>query len=368
MKKLLCPITCLIASSLAADQPQPPQEIIPVAQQCSPEIFKPQGVTYGIYGELLYLQPNGSNLYYGVEADGLDPDIAVPAVSPNWKVLEIDPNYHLGFEVGISFFFNKHNLDLDLNWERLHGHDKDSFTAPAANGFMVGPFFDIGPNSNNYKVARGKAATKFDQVNLTFGKELCFFKNFYTEFYGGASFLYLKHSLASSYANAAESIARSVKSSSTFIGAGPQIGIDYRYRIVEHFFFTGNSVFSLFMGRLKNHNHFKSFTPELTTLGIPQPNKQATTVPNRTQLIPGFEQKLGFSYLATWKKIRAIFEIGYQCQIYLNAVQTVDMTAPQVLPAGAIFTPQVGVFAVGFERTLSNFILTGLYAKVGLEF
>lgn len=44
------------------------------------------------------------------------------------------------------------------------------------------------------------------------------------------------------------------------------------------------------------------------------------------------------------------------------------MTSPQVLPAGAAFTPQVGVFAVGFERTLSNFILTGPYACLDIKF
>jgi hypothetical protein len=233
---------------------------------------------------------------------------------------------------------------------------------------MVGPFFDIGPNSSSYKVAKGKDRFNFDQVNLEFGKQLCFFKDFYTKFYDGAAFMRTKETLASSYSNTAKTISRSVKTSSTFIGAGPQIGLDYRYRIVNHFFFGGNSTLSLFMGRLKNKTTFKSFTPELEALGIPQPNSQNTTVPNRTQLIPGFEQKLGFSYFIPCKRARAFFEIGYQCQIYVNAIQTVDMTAPQVLPAGAIFTPEVGVFAVGFERTLSNFMLTGLYASAGVEF
>ena len=122
------------------------------------------------------------------------------------------------------------------------------------------------------------------------------------------------------------------------------------------------------MGEMKNKTRFKSFTPELATLDVPQPNNQRTHVPNRAQLIPGFKQKLGFSYVATWDSIEVAFEIGYLCQIYINAVQTMDMTAPQVEPSGAIFTPQVGVFAVGFERTLSNYMLTGPYASLDFKF
>ena len=369
MKSLALTTACLLASTLMAakKQPTPPPEPT-VTKQCCHDRFKESGITYGFFAEYLYLQPNGSDLYYAAEAIGLDESIAVPVVSPNWKVKEINPNYHSGFEVGAHVSFNITDFNLALSWERLHGHDSASFTASSAPGFMVGPFFDIGPNSVEYKVAKGKARFQFDGVDLRFGKELCFFKNFYLQFFAGASYTRIHQSLTSTYSNLDNPISRTVKYSSTFWGAGPQMGLDYKFRIYHSFFFTGNSTFSLYMGRLQNDNSFKSRTPELAILGIPQPNHQKTTVPNRTQLVPGFEQKLGFSYVATWDKVRALFEIGYQCQIYLDAVQTVDMTAPQVLPALAPTAPDVGVFAVGFERTLSNYILTGLYATVGIDF
>jgi len=44
------------------------------------------------------------------------------------------------------------------------------------------------------------------------------------------------------------------------------------------------------------------------------------------------------------------------------------MTAPQVLPSSAPFSPQVGVFGVGFERTLSDFMLSGPYVSLKIEF
>lgn len=357
-----------LAFSFAAASAAEPQIPCPLAKQCCPEVFKPDGVVYGFYGQCLVLQPNGSDLYYGVEADGLDESLSFPAVSPNWTVLEIDPNYHPGFEVGFNLFSEDHNLEVNLNWERMHSNDNDSFLAPPANGYMVGPFFDIGPNSVSYKLATGKLTSHFDEVNLTFGRRLCFFNNFATQFYAGAGFTRIQQTMFSSYANATQTLSRSVNNSSTFTGAGPQIGLDYEYRIYDEFFLKGNSVFSLLVGQSQNNTTFESYSPILTTFGVPQPNTQQTVVPNRTQLVPGFEQRLGFSYLAVWDSIRALFEVGYQCQIYINAVQTVDMTAPQVIPALVGVFPDVGVFAVGFERTMSNYILTGPYASIGLEF
>lgn len=363
MKALFSMIACSLLSTLLAD----PYSCQDALERC-PKAPKWCGVTYEVYGEYLFLQPNSSNLNYAVEAIGLDPDIAVPAVSPNWKVKEIDPHYHSGFEVGTAFLFRNTNMGIRLNWERLHAHDKDSFTASSAAGYMVGPFFDIGPNSSSYKVAKGKVRSHFDGVNLNYEKAICFFNRLNVTIGGGVGFARIKQTLRSSYSNVADTISRSMKASSKFIGAGPQLVLGYDCRLFSNVFFTGSTDISLFMGQMKNSTTFQSFTPELAALGIPQPNNQKTSVPNRAQLVPGFEQKLGFSYVASWDSVQVAFEIGYQCQIYINAVQTVDMTAPQVLPAGAIFTPQVGVFAVGFERTLSNYMLTGPYASVDFKF
>ena len=121
---------------------------------------------------------------------------------------------------------------------------------------------------------------------------------------------------------------------------------------------------------MKNKTTYNSTTPELIPLLLPetQPNVQTTSVPNRTQLVPGFEQKIGLAYIGTCGCFTFNLGVGYQAQVYINGVQTVDMTAPQVLPALALFTPDTGVFAVGFERTLSNYILTGPYVSLSVTF
>lgn len=338
------------------------------ADSTQPTDVQPRCVSYQVFGSVLYLQPNGSELTYGVEAIGLDPNIAVPALSPNWKILEIDPDYNFGFDIGARMLCNKSKISLGIDWERLHTSDSKTFTAPAADGFMVGPMFDIGPNSEPYKVAKGKATTNYDQVNLDLGKNFWSRNQLHANIYGGMAFARIKETLKSSFANTENTISRSIYSPSLFIGAGPQVGADYDFRIVDNFFFDGSSTITLFLGKMTNKTVFRTFTPELATFDIPQPNVQHTHVSNRTQLVPGFEQSIGFSYIAEAKRWKVSLGVGYRFQIYLDAVQKVDMTAPQVIPSGAIFTPEVGVFAVGFERTLSNFILSGPYATACIEF
>jgi hypothetical protein len=51
----------------------------------------------------------------------------------------------------------------------------------------------------------------------------------------------------------------------------------------------------------------------------------------------------------------------------LNAVQNTNM-ASQAVPADLVATPDVGVFAVAFEQSNSNFMLMGPYARAGFDF
>ncbi|HEX2583167.1 MAG TPA: Lpg1974 family pore-forming outer membrane protein [Chlamydiales bacterium] len=370
MKTLLA-ISCFLTTALMAEQPM---QCCRISKQCCPETFNPCGLTYGFYGEFLYLQPNGTDLFYGATAVGISPTSSgdgfslASIASPDWTVLEIQPDYHSGFEVGVKLASNNNHITINLNWERLHAVDSNSYSASADIGHMVGPFFDIGPNSAAYKIATGKATSHFDAVNLTFGKNLCFFNNFHTELYGAAAFARIKQTLLSTYSNFSGSISRAVETDSTFTGAGPQVGLNYDYRIHSGFFFSGNSTLSLLVGQMKNATTYQSVTPELATIGLSSPNNQATTIPNRTQLVPAFEQKLGFSWISTWKSTQATFAFGYQCQLYLDAIQVFNM-ASQAIPTDLVdVSPDVAVYAVAFEQTNSNFILSGPYVFLGFEF
>jgi hypothetical protein len=81
----------------------------------------------------------------------------------------IPSEFHFGFDVGIAGMFHKTNSGLMLNWERFHRpKDSDSFTV-SNDAYIIGPFFEIGPDASLYKSAKGSVRFKFDEVNLDFG-------------------------------------------------------------------------------------------------------------------------------------------------------------------------------------------------------
>jgi len=362
MKNFIAPLACLAFTSIFAA----PAETKP--NSCEP--FNPtcREVMVEVFGELLYLQPNGSSLYYAAEAIPLDPTINIPALSPNWNIYEVRPDYAPAFRIGATLLFSDLNTQLTANWERLHTNDSASHTVPLSTD-MIGPLYDIGPNSFAYQNGKGTAKFEFDSVDLVFGQQFCAFKRLYPNFYAGANFSRIKQSQTATFKNTAGNIIRTIDNYSTFTGAGPKFGVDFDYRIVWGFFFSGSSSIGLIVGESQNGTTFKSSSPFLVTNNIPEPNTQNTYVPNRTQAIPTFEERLGFSFAGVYDCWKIRFGFGYQAQVYIDAVQSIDMTAPQVIPSlapGA--TVESGEYAVGFDRTLSNFILTGPYVNLGLDF
>ena len=354
MNAIKLTLLCMAACTLTA------KEMPEKAAPCS-------SIGYNLYGEVLFLQPNGSNLYFAVQAHPFDSAITTHIVSPNWFEYEFSPAYHPGFEVGAELLFKNMNMKLTANWEWLHGDDRASQSVTPATMPMIGPIFDIGPNSAEYKDAKATAQFRFDAANLLLSKKVCFGKNLFLNMFAGGTFTRIRQTISSYYSNDGGTVARSITNPSIFTGGGSQFGVDFDFRVAGNFFFTGASSVSMIMGQLQNSTTYKSWTPYLATLGDPQPNVQTTTVPNRSQLVPGFEEKLGFSYDFPFHCGVVSLKAGYQFQIYLNAVQSFDMIS-QVLPSLLTDTPDVGLFAVAYQRTLSNFILTGPYVNLNVEF
>jgi hypothetical protein len=320
-----------------------------------------------LYGEALFLQPNGSLLSYSAVAYPFKSGIAVPADSPNWQIYEIYPNYAPAFKVGMKIRFSDLDTNIEANWQRLYTSKSEKHTVPTS-GDMIGPLFDIGPNSSAYSISTGEVKFHFDSANLLFAQQFCAFKRLYPNIFAGGSYARIKQTLNNKYENYSSGISREIESYSTFTGAGPMIGFDFDYRVYGGFFFTGTSSLALIIGESQNGTTYTSATPALTTVGNPNPNIQGTKVPNRTQLVPALEEKLGFSYGGLFSSCSITFGFGYQAQIYLNAIQSVDMqsqAAPELL---TVLVPDSGVFAQGFLRTLSNYIMTGPYITLDIVF
>jgi hypothetical protein len=309
--------------------------------------------------QALALKPSASNLHYSVQADPL------PLPSPNWRVHEVHPEYHFGFDVGLREEFHHINSCLTLDWEHFDSLDSNRAYLPSEE--MIGPFFEIGPDASAYTKAKGHGFFRFNEVDLDYRIHVNFGDRLKTELFAGVSFVKIRQITHALFSDVSGSNIRAIKVPSLFWGVGPQVGFEFCYRIVKGFQWVGKGKASLYAGRMKNHTNYKSATPALIPLGIMPPNEQRVDVSNRSQVVPGFEGRLGAAYAYSFcKHYMFKVEIGYQAQIYLNAIQSTDIGSQVIIPP----VPQntVGVYARTFQRTLSNFALAGPYATIDFAF
>lgn len=306
---------------------------------------------------LLFLQPNGSDLYYGVKAKNL------PVSSPRWKSLEITPDFHAGFYLSIRKPVDYCNTDVELSWEHLWATDTASETASMEN--MVGPYFDIGTDAMSYHRACGKVDHQFDAVNLHFHKSWGCEGRFKTTIFGGLDFARIEQIRTSKFSSDDGRTTRRIKTPSQFVGTGPGLGAEFDYAFFNYFSFTGESSISFLVGSLRNHVTFHSTTPLLSDLAVTSPNTQTIEVPHRAQVVPALCGKLGLSYKTCYCGTVVSIDVGYQAQIYLNAIQSVDIAVAVTNPPEPA---DVGVYALAFQRTLSDFILSGPYLNINIAF
>ncbi|MDB2613869.1 Lpg1974 family pore-forming outer membrane protein, partial [Chlamydiales bacterium] len=293
--------------------------------------------------------------------------IPLPLPTPNWRSLEIRPDLHFGFDIGLKVLFPGNHTTLQINWERLHASDSTSTEVSSEN--MVGPYFNIGPDSHPYKRAHGHVKHGFDEVTLSIGSQFDSCRGLKINYTGGVAITRIEETLTSTFSNNDWTVVRGVYTPTEFIGIGPEFGADVSYNLCEGFSLTGESSMALLLGRGRNHTSYASITPELEVFDIPLPNIQHTEVPSRTQFVPAFSGKLGVSYTGCFSSCLVTLDLGYQAQIYLNAVQSVEMSAEVVEPT-IIELPanEVGVFALGFRRTVSDFFLAGPYVTLKIAF
>lgn len=326
--------------------------------------------TFRVIFNALVMQSFANNGDYGAEALPFNYGDDQPAVSPSWVIPEIAPDFHFGFDLGLVGVFHEASSALMLNWERYHSsNDSDSMTVNNINN-MIGPFFEIGPDASTYKQAKGSIHFHFDQVNLDYGTFVHFGNRMETNWFAGVGFARLLQHRFSKFSNLSGTVVRTLDIPAKFTGAGPQLGMNFNYKIVQGLRFVGKGIATLFVGNFTNSTTFETYANDLVLLGDQSPNLQTTTVDDKMGITTGLESKLGFAYeFASCSRYWFRIEAGYQAQVYLDAIRSIDMGSEVTLgSAGAVGSSTVGVYARTFDRTVSNFGLAGPYATLDFGF
>ncbi|MCX6991452.1 MAG: Lpg1974 family pore-forming outer membrane protein [Chlamydiae bacterium] len=356
------------SASVAADQMQAQPTPMP-----TPVTLGGPDYCFEVSFKAMALQAFANNLDYGAEAIPFDYGTTSPVLSPDWVIPRIAPEFHFGFDVGIAGMFHKTNSALMLNWERFHTPKDSNSFAVSDPTFMFGPFFEIGPDASFYKAGKGTVRFQFDEVNLDYGTFVDLGSRLHTNLFAGVSFSRIvekRHTTFTGTDTGGSPVERTISVPAKFTGAGPQLGVDFTYKIVNGFQFVGNSRASLYVGKFLNNTTFTTTSNDLAALAEPSPNVQTTSVINKMGVVPGFEGSLGLAYEALFKKNYMFkFEAGYQAQIYINAIRSVDMGSEVALGSlSSIATQATGVYARSFERVVSDFGLAGPYVKIDFGF
>ena len=101
----------------------------------------------------------------------------------------------------------------------------------------------------------------YDALNLDYSLPFNYGNCLHSNLYAGVGGARIKEHLIYKYSNADGTISRTIKSPSSFLGAGPQLGLDFSYGICNNLHLTGSGSASLLVGTLKNHTSYASFLP-----------------------------------------------------------------------------------------------------------
>jgi hypothetical protein len=309
----------------------------------------------------LALKPAASNLNYVIYNKEL------PAQSPTWVEHEISPSYSLGFALGGRYIFSEGN-DINLNWTHLSTNDGASTTTPS-DSYFLGPDYEIGPAGIPIDSANGNAQFKYDVVNLDVGQFVDFGSHVETRFFGGLSTGFLREQVTTTYSGNTVGLFPGPFSTmqeviSKFTGIGPRFGIAASYNTNSNFSFLGEAGASALIGSSYSKTAYTSSAQELLALYGQTINNQFIQDQNVTQVVPGFDAKLGVSYKHLFSNnLLLMIKGGYQAAVYINAIS-------QYIPASLVDGAPLetgGIFVATMSHTLSNYSVQGPFLEASLQ-
>lgn len=254
----------------------------------------------------------------------------------------IDPGHSPGFELGANYALQQSSYNVSVNWMHIGTSDSSSKQASENTDIttveFVAPPYDVGPSVFGIKRADSTVTTNFNQISMDFGKLIDCGNQITVRIFTGISMLNISQNLKTTFSDYAGSpivpgqayalpadprYYFTTKNTSDYLGFGPNIGVNLQYQNANGLGIVGQFSGSLTAGSISANDAFTSASARLFALGI-DPSKQSITAPNSTQLVPGFDSKLGLFYGHTWRDIALTIEGGYRFAYFVNAIETIS--------------------------------------------
>ena len=180
--------------------------------------------------------------------------------------------------------------------------------------------------------------------------------------FGGVEFARINQELTGTFQSLDGLTSASNTNNSLFTGAGPRLGMRGQ-NVLSNYQFFGEMAVAELVGTAQSSINFSATSTAAP--GLAQPNLQALTSPNKTQVVPSLDAKLGAAYAFPPSNFGQFkIELGYQAAVFMNAVNHYALTQVSVPPAPA----SVGVFLATVQHLQSNFTTQGPYVTAGWSF
>ena len=338
--------------------------------------------TMEFYAGLVYLQPSTDNLKYAVFVSGDQP------YQQSWHYQEIHPNYSPGFEIGLNYNFSQTPYQTSVDWLHLNTSNSTfkqatTNTDPATVEFVVPPY-EVGPPVFGIKRADSTVQFGFDSIDINASRLFEYDSKVQARVFGGINILRVNQTLTTVFSDFAGSPANpysyalppdplfffQTQNESKYLGAGPDLGLNVQYNAYRGFGLVGEIKGSLTAGSISVIDNFLSNSSRLTAMGL-SPSYQAVTTPDVTQVVTGFDGKLGLFYNYSGQYFgqyldSLTIEAGYRIAFYNNAIADVN---PATLVQAGMFniTPEFATGTMAINSTDSrsrNFSFNGPYVNL----
>jgi hypothetical protein len=310
----------------------------------------------------ILLKAGASNLNYAIY------NKALPLQSPSWYEQELRPDYSFAFELEGRYIFSQ-GTDVSLDWTHLNSSVSSS-TAAASTQDFIGPDFEIGPDAGVIRSASGRAEFRYDVINLNSGQTTHFGKYVKVRLFGGLSDGLLREKVTTTFNGVTTppfagpfSMQQQIKSD--FSGLGPRFGLDAMFTSDWGIGVFGEASASALIGSIYSKTSYLGNAAELLALFNQINNTQTIMDQHVTQVVPGFDAKVGVNYKHELYK-GSMFSIGagYQAAVYVNAIS-------QYLPGSLVVGGPMssgGIFVATMAHTVSNYSVQGPFMNFTVQF
>lgn len=334
-----------------------------------------------IHFSALFLKPNSNNLDYAYHVSGLQP------YYQSWHSQMISPAYTPSFDFGLTYAIPETTWGLTFGWMHLNSSDSDSTQAIQTLDLttleFVGPPFEMSPPVFGVKRASSEVKFNYDTVDVNVEKLFTINPKLQATLFGGLNVVSIGEKMDTlfsdfpgvlptpySYALPADpSFSFQLISKSKYVGAGPDAGLNVKYDVIYGIGLTGQLAGAVTAGTTSTQEQFRATSDHLTSTGIGVSN-QAITTPNKTQVVPGVDGKLGLYYHHAGHGIlNFTLEGGYRFISWANAITTIT-PGTLVQPGTVNTTPEFSTGTMAIVSVLKQdrpFNINGPYADLRIS-